>query len=86
MSVLYFKNEDGEFVEVPTLRGRSAYGIAVELGFQGTKEEWLESLRYALTEDDKTEIAALVKASMTTENVVCTLEDGTTVLKAVYVE
>lgn len=29
----------------PILRGLSAYEVAVENGFQGTEEEWLESLK-----------------------------------------
>lgn len=45
MAVLYFKNENGEFVEVPTIRGRSAYQVAVDNGFDGTEAEWLETLK-----------------------------------------
>ena len=49
----------------------SAYAIAVKNGFEGTEEEWLESLKgekgadgedYILTAADKTEIADVVKA------------------------
>lgn len=40
---------------------------------------------YTLTETDKNTIAAAVKASLTTENWTFTLEDGSTVTKAVYV-
>lgn len=45
MSVLRIKNENGVFVEVPAIKGRSAYEIAVANGFVGTESEWLESLR-----------------------------------------
>lgn len=40
---------------------------------------------YTLTSSDKSSIAAAVKASLTTENWTFTLEDGSTVTKAVYV-
>lgn len=40
---------------------------------------------YILTDYDKTQIAATVKASMNAENWTFTLEDGSTVTKAVYV-
>ncbi len=40
---------------------------------------------YTLTETDKDAIAAAVKASLTTETWTFTLEDGSTVTKAVYV-
>ena len=32
-------------VEEAGLQGKSAYEIAVENGFQGTEQEWLESLK-----------------------------------------
>ena len=40
---------------------------------------------YVLTDTDKANIASQIKASMNTENWTFTLEDGTTVTKAVYV-
>lgn len=40
---------------------------------------------YTLTDTDKNTIAAAVKASLTTETWTFTLEDGSTVTKAVYV-
>lgn len=46
--------------------GKSAYELALEHGFKGTEEEWLESLKgddgddYVLTESDKDEIAQMV--------------------------
>lgn len=45
MAVLYFRNEHGEFVEVPAIVGRSAYQTAVKNGFNGTEKEWMESLK-----------------------------------------
>lgn len=47
-------------------KAKSAYQIAVENGFEGTEEEWLESLKgkkgtdYILTAQDKSEIADIV--------------------------
>ena len=44
MSVLYFKNANGEFVNVPYIEGKSAYEIAVERGkFSGTEEEFAQA-------------------------------------------
>lgn len=43
--------------------GKSAYQIAVDNGFEGSEEEWLESLMgsdYILTETDKQDIADIV--------------------------
>lgn len=52
------KSNNGEF------NGKSAYELACEQGFDGTEEEWLASLKgnaYILTEDDKSDIAEIVK-------------------------
>lgn len=35
----------GEITNIPAITGKSAYEIAVEEGFEGTKEDWLNSLR-----------------------------------------
>lgn len=46
-----------------SLAGKSAYDIALLHGFEGSEEEWLESLvgkDYVLTETDKTKIADMV--------------------------
>ena len=51
--------------------------------FDGDKGE--QGPVYTLTDIDKNTIAAAVKASMTTENWTFTIEDGSTVTKAVYV-
>ena len=42
------------------LTGKSAYEIAVDNGFVGTEQEWLESLKSVLTEQDKENIANIV--------------------------
>lgn len=69
MAVLYFRNEKGDFVEVPTLQGPSAYEVAVANGFEGTEAEWLESLKPKKgvdywTDADKAEIIAAVIAQL----------------------
>lgn len=57
----------GTINKLTTLRGYSAYEIAVINGFEGTEEEWLASLKgdkgdtYSLTEEDKTDIAHIVE-------------------------
>lgn len=40
--------------------GLSAYEIAVKNGFKGSEEEWLESLKAEITEEDKAEIIKAV--------------------------
>jgi hypothetical protein len=45
MSVLYFRDKDGVFKEVPAIVGRSAYQTAVKNGFKGTESQWLASLK-----------------------------------------
>ena len=53
-----------------TLTGKSAYQIAVDNGFVGTEQEWLESLKSVLSEQDKTNIADIVLSKLpTTEGV-----------------
>ena len=49
-----------------TLIGKSAYQIAVDNGFVGTEQEWLESLKSVLTEQDKTNIADIVLSELPT--------------------
>ena len=54
--------------------GRSAYEVAVALGFEGTEEEWLDSLKgekgtdYILTDQDKQDIADIINASIVDGN------------------
>lgn len=56
----------GSIKDLKTIHGKSAYEIAVLKGFDGTEEEWLESLNgtdgkdYILTENDKIEIGYIV--------------------------
>lgn len=40
--------------------GKSAYEIALDNGFEGTEEEWLETLKAEVTEQDKKDIANIV--------------------------
>lgn len=49
---------------------KSAYQIAVQQGFEGTVDEWLESLKgdpYELTEEDKSNIASMVEENLRPE-------------------
>ena len=55
----------GQVSNVYGVNGLSAYEIAVQQGFEGTVDEWLESLHggdviYELTEEDKAEIVQAV--------------------------
>lgn len=49
-----------------TLTGKSAYQIAVDNGFEGTEQEWLESLKSVLTAQDKTDIVNIVLSELPT--------------------
>lgn len=49
-----------------TLTGKSAYQIAVDNGFEGTEQEWLESLKSVLTTQDKAYIANIVLSELPT--------------------
>lgn len=68
---------------LPGPRGHSAYDIAVQNGFEGTEEEWLESLRSNLPgpKGDKPEITAVKENGVTTISVdgepIATINDGT---------
>lgn len=45
------------------MRGKSAYEVGVDNGFEGSEEEWLNSLHgYLLTDQDKADIADIVAA------------------------
>ena len=48
MPVLYIRDENGNFVPIPALRGESAYEQAKEGGYQGTKEEFIAFLNGVL--------------------------------------
>lgn len=43
-TVAKIKNQNGEFETIPALRGDSTYELAVENGYEGTKDEWLASM------------------------------------------
>ena len=43
-SVLRVKDENGNWISVPAIQGKSAYELALRYGFKGTEAEWLESL------------------------------------------
>ena len=43
-SVLRVKDENGNWISIPAIQGKSAYELALQYGFKGTEAEWLESL------------------------------------------
>ena len=44
-AILRVRNkETGEVFDVPAIRGKSAYQIAVEYGYEGTEEEWVKEI------------------------------------------
>lgn len=45
LPLVRLKNEDGSAVDVIGIRGQSAYEVAVNNGFKGTEQEWLDSLQ-----------------------------------------
>jgi hypothetical protein len=53
-------------IQAGAMRGKSAYEVAVDNGFEGSEEEWLTSLHgYVLTDQDRAEIADAVAAKFT---------------------
>lgn len=44
-SILKIKDQNGNIIDIPAIKGASAYDVAVDNGFEGTEEEWLESLK-----------------------------------------
>lgn len=52
-----------------TLRGKSAYEIAVEHGFVGTEEEWLESLGAGVEQATDTTLGIMKLYDETGENI-----------------
>lgn len=43
-AILRIKNADGKFDALSALRGQNSYELAVKAGFQGTEEEWMDSI------------------------------------------
>ncbi len=53
-------------IQAGAMRGKSAYEVAVDNGFEGSEEEWLTELHgYVLTDQDRAEIADAVAAKFT---------------------
>ena len=47
MSILYIRDKNGNFVQMPSVPGKSAYEIAVAKGtFSGTEQEFAEMLEH----------------------------------------
>lgn len=42
--ILRVRDDNGKVFDIPAIRGLSSYEIAVKHGFEGTEEEWLESI------------------------------------------
>lgn len=55
----------GSLAMPDAITGKSAYEIALLHGFEGTEEEWLESLRVELTDEDLKKIADEVAKQIT---------------------
>lgn len=45
MAILRIKDINGNWINVPAIKGQSAYEIAKENSFEGTEQEWLDSLK-----------------------------------------
>lgn len=43
-SIIRIKNSEGKFDALSALRGENSYELAVKYGFQGTEDEWMESI------------------------------------------
>ena len=47
MALIRVRDKEGNYIDIPALKGESAYDIAVRNGFVGTEQEWLESMGFA---------------------------------------
>lgn len=43
-AIVRIKNSEGKYESLPALRGQDPYELAVEAGFTGTKEEWMQTV------------------------------------------
>ena len=43
-TIVRIKNSEGKYESLPALRGQDPYELAVEAGFTGNKEEWMETV------------------------------------------
>lgn len=43
-TIVRVKNSEGKYESLPALRGQDPYELAVEAGFTGTKEEWVNAV------------------------------------------
>ena len=43
-TIVRVKNSEGKYESLPALRGLDPYELAVEAGFTGTKEEWVDAV------------------------------------------
>lgn len=43
-TIVRVKNSEGKYESLPALRGQDPYELAVEAGFTGTKEEWVDAV------------------------------------------
>lgn len=67
MSVLRYRDANGNVSNIRAIRGKSAYQIAVDNGFKGTEKEWLETLQAEpINEADMTKVVAAVLAALPT--------------------
>lgn len=54
MTVIKYKNSEGNLAELPMMINytpKTAYDLAVECGFSGTMEEWIESLKCTISKN-----------------------------------
>lgn len=66
MAILRLKDENGNIIEVPAIKGDSAYEVWLAQGNVGTEADFIASLRgekYTLTDEDKTDIANIVMSN-----------------------
>lgn len=68
--ILRIKDANGNLQEIPAIcgpEGKSAYRVALENGFEGTEQEWLDSLKAdPISEENKSEVVAAVLSALPT--------------------
>lgn len=86
--VLRIKNEHEDWVSVPCITGDSAYAVAQKNGFNGTEEQWLDSLktRFKVTEVDGGYLVEVTDSQATSSFILTHGKDGKTITKVSELE
>lgn len=66
--ILRVKDNEGNIIPIPAIQGESAYDVAVNNGFEGTEEEWLDSLKGGVSDEILEDINSNTEARHSHDN------------------